>query len=126
VRRIGTSILIDAPSTTVWRLLGRFEHWPEWGTTVRAVVSDADEVAVGVEGKVKTIAGPWLPFVITDVEHGRTWDWKVAGRRATGHALEPIDASRTRVTFTVAWPLAPYVIAMRAALRNLKRLAETP
>ncbi len=124
MRHVASSVDVAAPASAVWPLLAEFRHWPSWGSTVRAVRADADAVAPGVTGKVQTILRFWLPFRITDVEPGRSWHWRVADIAATGHLVEPVDAARSRVTLTVAWPLAPYAVALRLALRNVKRLAE--
>ena len=91
---------------------------------VVAVESDADEVAVGATGRVKTIAGPWLPFVITEVERGHSWTWKVAGIPATGHRVSARGEARTLVEFTAPIAVAPYALVLNVGLRRLKRLAE--
>ncbi len=124
MRHVASSLEVAASATAVWPLLAEFRHWPRWGSTVRAVRADADAVAPGVTGRVQTILRFWLPFRITAVEPGRSWHWRVAGLAATGHHVQPIDGGRCRVTLTVAWPLAPYAVALRLALRNVQRLAE--
>jgi hypothetical protein len=48
----------------------------------------------------------------------------VAGIPATRHHLVAIGPDRSRVQFTVAWVLAPYLVVMRTALGRLKRMAE--
>ena len=125
MRPVRASIEIAAPVGTVWPLLAEFRWWPRWGPTVRAVVADADSVAPGVRGRVRTPLGAWLPFEITSVEPGRSWHWTVAGVRATGHHLTAVDSGRTRADFTVSGWFAPYVLVLHAGLRRLKRLAET-
>jgi hypothetical protein len=123
VRRVSVAAVIDAPVGLVWPLISEFRHWPAWGPSIRAVEADAGEVAAGVTGRVQTIVGLWLPFEITSVEPGRAWHWKVAGIAATGHEVSPIEDSRTRVTFTVPWTLAPYRMVLRAALSRIDALA---
>ena len=118
------SRLIAAPPSTLWALLARPEHWPEWGPSVRAVECDDVEIRVGTHGRVRTAVGAWLPFTITAVEAERGWDWQVAGLAATGHRLDAVDDHHTRVAFTMpAWAL-PYAVVCKLALRNLARLAE--
>ena len=124
MRHIRTSIEIDVATGAVWKLISHFNHWPSWGPTVVDVESDADAVAVGVTGRVKTIAGPWLPFEITEVDQGRSWTWKVAGIPATGHRVSAQGEARTLVEFTAPIAVAPYALVLRAGLRRLKRLAE--
>lgn len=124
MRPIRTSIEMDVAVDEVWKLISRFDHWPSWGPTVVDVESDAHEVAEGVTGRVKTIAGPWLPFEITEVDRGRSWTWKVAGIPATGHRVSARGEARTLVEFTAPIAVAPYALVLNAGLRRLKRLAE--
>lgn len=114
---------VEAPAEDVWKLITRFERWPDWGTTVRGVEADAEAVRPGLTGRVHTAVGIWLPFEITDVVDGRSWSWAVAGRPATRHFVTPLSPARCRVEFTVAWPLAPYGLMMWLALRRIQRLA---
>lgn len=123
--RLAVSRDIHAPATEVWALIAEFRYWPQWGPTVREVTSDASEVAVGVTGKVLTPLGFKVPFTITDVEPGHSWEWKIAGRRATGHAVTPLDHGRSRATFTVSWLLAPYAAVLYWGLRRIAAIAET-
>lgn len=123
-KQMSASIEIDAPPADVWKLVSGFEHWPKWGPTVRKVESEAAGVGPGVTGRVKTIAGPWLPFEITDVVPGRSWHWKVSGIPATGHYLSELEDGKTLVEFTVPFAVAPYVLVLRMGLKRLKALAE--
>jgi uncharacterized protein YndB with AHSA1/START domain len=117
-------MVIDAPVERVWELLARFEHWPAWGISIRAVESSNDWVAPGVTGRVQTVAGFWLPFRICDVIPGSYWNWDVAGVGATGHHVTPATGQSARVEFTVPWVAAPYRAVFRRSLRSLKQLAE--
>ena len=60
MRHIGTSVAVDAPADRVWALLAEFDHWTDWGVSIRRVESDAQQVASGVTGRVQTTAGLWL------------------------------------------------------------------
>lgn len=122
MKRLSVGADVDAPVEAVWEQIARFEHWTEWGTTIRAVEADAGAVAPGVTGRVQTIIGVWLPFEITEVVDGNSWTWCVAGRPATGHHVVPLGPARSRVEFTVAWPLAPYAFPMWLAARRIRRL----
>ncbi len=124
MRQVRASVVIDAPAHEVWALLTEFEQWPKWGPTVRRVQSDARGVGPGVTGRVKAVAGPWLPFEITELEPLRLWRWKVAGVPATGHFLSELEDGKVLVEFTVPAILAPYGLILRAGLRRLKDLAE--
>jgi uncharacterized protein YndB with AHSA1/START domain len=124
VRHIGTSVEVDAPTERVWALLTEFDHWPDWGVSIRRVESETERVAAGVTGRVQTVAGLWLPFRICDVIPGRFWIWDVAGIGATGHRIKPLAERRCRVEFTGPWIAAPYLAVLRMSLRRLKTLAE--
>lgn len=124
MRHVRTSLEINASPDDVWRFLSIFEYWPTWGPTVVNVESEATAVGPGVTGRVKTVAGFWLPFEITKVEPGRSWNWTVAGIPMTGHSIADLGDGRSDVEFTVPIVLAPYVIVLRSGLKRLKRLAE--
>ena len=124
MRHIRASIEVNAAADGVWRLLTEFDQWPKWGPTVVDVESEAAMVEPGVTGRVKTIAGPWLPFEITEVDDGCSWTWKVAGLHATGHSVAALGDARTLVEFSVPVAVAPYAVVLRAGLKRLKRLAE--
>lgn len=125
MRRLSRGLDVAAPAAVVWRLIAEFRHWPTWGPTVRAVKADADMVATGVRGRVQTPLGIWLPFEITDVVDGHSWDWRVGGVPATGHRVTPTGPTTCRVEFTVPWVAAPYLAVVRIGLRRLVRLAES-
>lgn len=93
--------------------------------TIDAVEPLAGTVQSGMTGRVKTVVGLWLPFEITSVTEGESWEWKVAGLPATGHEVEPIDTG-CRVTFTApAW--APfYLPVLKRALTRLREITLEP
>ena len=124
MRHIRVSIEVSAAADEVWSLLTEFDQWPKWDPTVVDVESEATRVAPGVTGRVKTIAGPWIPFEITEVEQRQSWTWKVAGMHATGHAVAAVGYARTLVEFSVPIAFMPYAVVLRAGLRRLQRLAE--
>lgn len=126
MKHIGTSTDIAASGERVWSLLSEFEHWPSWGISIRRVESQANRVAPGVEGRVQTVAGVWLPFTIGDVAEGRFWTWNVAGIGATGHRVTALADHRCRVKFTAPWVAAPYLVVLRISLHRVKSLAEAP
>lgn len=117
-------MVVDSPADRVWGLLIDFEEWSRWGPSIRSVSATASEAGPGVTGRVQTVIGVSLPFVITDWIEGRAWSWRVAGIPATGHRVDPVGPTTTRVTFTVPWMAAPYAAVLVAGLERLKRLAE--
>ena len=124
LRPVRSSIDIEAHRESVWRLIAEFGHWPRWGPTVTDVRSNAEAVAPGVTGSVRTPLGLWLPFVVTDVTDGVSWSWKVGGITATGHELRHAADGRSRLEFSAPWYLAPYRAVLRSGLRNVKTIAE--
>lgn len=124
MRRVVSSIEITAPPDRIWPYLAEFAWWPQWGMSINAVDSDADRIAPGVTGRVRTRLGFWLPFTIDDVVTEVCWTWSVAGLRATDHHLDPA-ADSTRVRFTAPWIVAPYAVLMGMSLRKLKSLVES-
>jgi len=114
---------IDAPSDRLWGLIANTSRWVDWGPSVLAVDPAAREVERGLRGRVRTRAGFWLPFEVTEVEPGRAWRWRVAGIPATGHRVEGLGPDRCRVVFEVPRWAAPYAVVCRMALRRLARLA---
>ena len=116
--------VVPASAATMWALLAHPRRWPDWGPSVRAVECTDEEVRPGTRGRVRTPVGLWLPFVVTAVEPGRSWNWRVVGMPATGHRIEVVDAQRTRVVFEIPAWAAPYGLVCRAALRHLDRRAQ--
>ena len=83
-------------------------------------------MAEGVTGLLQTRLGARLPFRITSVDPGRSWEWAVAGIPATGHTVTELDNERSLVEFSVPWITAPYLVVLRRALLNIHRLAKAP
>jgi hypothetical protein len=93
--------------------------WPQWGPSVGAVQCAHRYIRPGTEGKVKTVGGFWLPFVITGYEEGRFWSWKVAGIPATGHRVELQEDGLCQLTFEVPILAAPYTFICKVALNRI-------
>ncbi len=124
MRRLQSAVEIAAEPAVVWDLISRFEQWPRWGLSVTDVESGHNHVDVGAVGRVKTPLGLWLPFRITNVEPGHSWQWRVAGVAATGHHVAQLGSGGTHVVFTVPWLAAPYLPVVMLSLRRLRRIAE--
>lgn len=115
--RIGSDI--DAPAQIVWDLLTDTWQWPVWGPSILSVDSPDRHVRSGSRGRVRTVVGVWLPYEVTHVVPGRSWDWRVAGVPSTGHEVHAIAADRCRVVFTIPWLAAPYAAVVKLALGRL-------
>ena len=121
---------VDAPAERAWEQLVDLRCWPRWGLTVRgARLDDGSEVlSAGATGAVQTALGVWLRF---RVEHWReddavrSWSWRVAGVRATEHAVLARGPARCRVEMSVPWWGAAYLGVVAVALGRIRRLTAT-
>jgi hypothetical protein len=120
-RRLLVSRSIDAPPDRVWDLFVDTRRWPDWGPSVTAVECADRRVRTGTNGRVRTVAGIWVPFEVTSCADHR-WTWRVAGIPATGHRVDPADG-RCRAVFELPLAAAPYAVVCRRALRRLDALA---
>ncbi|KPJ80461.1 MAG: hypothetical protein AMJ58_08550 [Gammaproteobacteria bacterium SG8_30] len=114
---------VAAPASVAWSLLTDTQTWPRWGPSVRGVDTPSRFIGAGVRGRVQTAIGLWLPFEVDDWEPGAYWHWRVGGVAATGHRVNPLDATSCEVVLTMpAW--APfYRPVCRVAIDRIARLA---
>jgi uncharacterized protein YndB with AHSA1/START domain len=114
---------VSASPSSVWDVLVDLDAWPQWGPTVAgATLDNAEDLAAGERGKIRTPLGIWLPFTVTEFEAGRIWAWEVAGVPATTHEVLPAEGG-CRIAFGVpVWALA-YLPVCAIALRRIEELA---
>ncbi|GAC1485050.1 MAG: SRPBCC family protein [Solirubrobacteraceae bacterium] len=124
VRSRRGSSAIGAPAADVWQLLALTRHWPRWGGSITAVEPGDEAISLGSRGRVRTVAGVWLPFRIDAFEDGQMWGWSVAGIPATRHRVEPRPGG-CRASFDVPLAAWPYLLVCRDALRRIARIAES-
>lgn len=122
VKRLSTTLVIDAPVDAVWQALVSTDAWPAWGPSVRSATLDEPPLRLGSTGIVTTVFGVDLRFEVTDYDELHRWSWNVARIPATDHTVEPVGPGRCRVGFGVPWPAAPYLAVCRIALRRLAEL----
>ena len=118
-----------APLDAAWAELVELDAWPHWGPTVREAVLDdgARTLTAGATGRVRTVAGPWLPFTVTewDVDDvRRTWAWRVAGVPATTHTVTATGPGTCRVEMGVPTWAPAYLTVIALALPKVRRGAE--
>ena len=123
-RRIAVSRTVEAPSTTVYDVLTRVEHWPAWGPSVTAVEYEDEAIGAGTTGRVQAFGLLWVPFRIESVTDA-AWTWTVWGRTppADGHRVERLGDGRSRVVLELPLWALWYVPLCALALRNLASLA---
>lgn len=121
MRHLHVSRTIEAPAADAWELLVDTRRWPVWGPTVRGAELDdgGHRIGSGTTGRVRTVAGPTVPFEVTDWQEGRTWGWEVASLPATTHHVTEIGPGRCEVAFGVPWVAAPYLAVCRWALARI-------
>ncbi|PRC50851.1 polyketide cyclase, partial [Mycobacterium sp. ITM-2017-0098] len=80
---------------------------------------------VGATGRVWTPVGVPLPFVISELDPGRTWAWTVAGVPATRH---PVSRGSTpcRVWMSAPFWAPAYLPVLAIALRRIGEMASAP
>ncbi len=115
---------INGAASEVWHLIIDTARWPEWGPSVRAVECADRYIRQGSRGRVQTSVGLWVTFQITAYRRERYWAWRVGGLRATGHRVEPLGESRSRLVFEVPVLASPYVVVCKMALARIRRLVE--
>ena len=106
----------------VWEVITNTETWPEWGPTVVDVDSRDQFIRMGSRGRVKTVAGLWLPFHVNQFQKFISWGWKIGPVQTTGHRVIPHKDCGSYVWFDTPMLAAPYAIACKIALTRIKRL----
>lgn len=122
----GSSISVgkhyEFDASIVWNLITDTWLWTRWGPTVSDVACEDRFIKAATRGKVKTGIGPWLPFQVTEYNHGRSWRWKVGGISATGHRIVVHPDSGCDLWFDTPILAAPYSLICRIALLKIERL----
>jgi hypothetical protein len=119
---VGIGKFFHASPPLVWDLITDTAHWPQWGPTVKRVQFPDRFIRKGSRGRVLTIFGIWLPFVVDEYEHENFWRWRVATIKATGHRIQPNETGGCYLWFEVPMIAAPYALICQMALRRTGRL----
>jgi uncharacterized protein YndB with AHSA1/START domain len=115
---------LRASVETVWELITDTLRWAEWGPSVIAAECRERFIAKGSRGRVKTLAGIWIPFVVTQFEPPHSWAWSVLGIPATGHRVEPVKEGVCRLVFEVPLLAIAYTVVCQIALQRIARIVE--
>ena len=114
---------IAATPGAAWDLLATTGTWTRWGPSVTAVEPADTFLSEGLNGRVRTVIGIWLPFRITHVDQRHSWSWSVLGIPATSHQVDAVPGG-CRVTFGVPSVGFPYLLICQLALRRIARELE--
>lgn len=120
--KIEISREIAASPELIWDILTDTAMWHKWGPSVVDVDCIHQQIAKGDCGRVKTIVGFWVPFVITEYKEFSYWYWRVATVKATGHRIIRIDEKNCRVSFDMPWWAIFYLPICYLALRRIEHL----
>lgn len=114
---------IAATPAAAWELLTTTRTWAHWGPTVTAVEPAEAVLTDGMEGRVRTPIGLWLPFRITQLDRYHSWTWSVCGIPGTSHRVDAVPGG-CRVTFAVPGLAIPYLLICRLALQRIAAILE--
>ena len=65
-----------AAPATAWRRYRTIDAWRTWAPHILGVDTTADQIAVGVSGRVHVVGGLRIPFIVTEVDRQQcTWSW---------------------------------------------------
>ncbi len=116
----------------VWERYALFDRWPTWSPQIRRVEVDADELAPGVRGVVRSPLGLAVAFTVDDVDDlARTWSWTVTPvgpvrlpgvRLHLDHAVVALQDGGSLTTLDVRGPTAVVLAYAPLALLALRRL----
>ena len=116
---------VAAPTAVLWELLVELDAWPRWGPTVTAARLDhgGRTLTAHARGSVRTPAGLWVPFEVTELTPLRQWSWAVAGLAATTHRVRA-EGDGCVVELGAPWWAPAYLPVLEVATRRLAALAE--
>lgn len=115
---------VEASPAAAWDLLVSTRTWPRWGPTVAAVEPADTTIRLGMQGRVQTPVGVWLPFRITHYDPPHSWTWSVLNIPATSHLVEAVPGG-CRVDFVVPALALPYRVVCDVALIRIAGLLES-
>lgn len=123
-----------APPAVAWALIARPARWARWAPHVRGAwgLGGADGVVrAGAHGAARLVGVVPVPAVITAVEPGRSWTWRVASAVTMDHVVEPDGDGGAVITVTLAAPgpleaalARTYGPLVGVLVRRLARVAE--
>ena len=122
---IEVSRLIKTSPEALWDLITDTSRWIEWGPSITMVECRDQNIRMGSEGRVKTVFGFWVPFIITAFDKGKYWSWNVSGIHANGHRIEVVEKGRCRFIFEIPLFAVVYSVVCKIAMRRIARILES-
>ncbi len=116
---------IAASRQQLWNIITDTEKWCRWGPSVVEVDCVMQQITAGSSGRVKTVVGVWLPFVITEYKESYYWRWKIGPVEATGHRLTKIADNKCLLAFDMPWWAAFYLPVCYLALQRIEDLCRS-
>lgn len=96
---------VELPLDMAWRHLAQVERWPSWARHIRQVeVRPTGELGPDSTGRFHLTNGIKPVFKMTEFNPHRHWKWVGNFLWLTiyyDHLFEPVDSTRTRVTFVI-------------------------
>ncbi|MEJ5366015.1 MAG: SRPBCC family protein [Desulfosoma sp.] len=126
-RRFRVGLRANCAPDAVWAVLSDTRLWPRWGPSITKVEVDGTDSVVheGMRGRVRTVFGRMFPFVLEDVDPPRSWGWRVAGVKATGHEVIAEGDGGAWIVFSMPWWAFFYAPVCLWAARRISALART-
>lgn len=114
---VARSALSAAPPPVAWELIARPRHWARWAPHVRGawgLTGPDGVVRAGARGAARLVGVVPVPVVVTAVEPGRSWTWRVAGTVTMDHVVAAAPDGGSVITVTLAAPRALEVALARS------------
>jgi carbon monoxide dehydrogenase subunit G len=127
MKRLYTTIDIEAPPDRIWATLSDVEHWSEWTPTVTSIRSlDPGPLAVGTRAIVRQTKLLPALWQVTEIEEGRSFTWIMGGPGilvTARHSIEgAANGSRATLSLDFSGPLGTIVARLTRGL-NARYLA---
>ncbi len=105
IRLLQRQFEVPVSLTDAWRFLARVEDWPNWAVHIRRIeLSPPGAVGPSSSGRILLQNGVKSTFSMEEFRPMQNWKWVGPFLWLTvhyDHRFDAVDASRTRLTWTV-------------------------
>jgi uncharacterized membrane protein len=117
---MSSSVLVDAPTKRVWRVISDAARWPEWAEVCTRVWDSPDEQTWKPDHKfgfMLKMAGKDVPFSVTisRVKPEKFIDWKSTKFTVTAVRTISVEFENGRCKVTDSKHLSSYLLPIRLA-----------